>query len=58
MANLNCPGQTVISGELDKVNKAIELARAAGAKRAVMLPVAGAFHSRLMASAQPKVRPC
>jgi [acyl-carrier-protein] S-malonyltransferase len=55
MANLNCPGQIVISGESDKVAKACELARAAGAKRAVMLPVAGAYHSRLMASAQPKV---
>jgi [acyl-carrier-protein] S-malonyltransferase len=55
MANLNCPGQIVISGESDKVAKACELAKAAGAKRAVMLPVAGAYHSRLMASAQPKV---
>jgi [acyl-carrier-protein] S-malonyltransferase len=56
MANLNCPGQIVISGESDKVAKACELAKAAGAKRAVMLPVAGAYHSRLMASAQPKVQ--
>jgi len=55
MANLNCPGQIVISGESEKVAKACELAKAAGAKRAVMLPVAGAYHSRLMASAQPKV---
>jgi [acyl-carrier-protein] S-malonyltransferase len=55
MANLNCPGQIVISGESDKVAKACELAKAAGAKRAVKLPVAGAYHSRLMASAQPKV---
>src|SRR5208282_2482213 len=55
MANLNCPGQIVISGESDKVAQACELAKAAGAKRAVMLPVAGAYHSRLMASAQPKV---
>jgi [acyl-carrier-protein] S-malonyltransferase len=55
MANLNCPGQIVISGEPEKVAKACELAKAAGAKRAVMLPVAGAYHSRLMASAQPKV---
>jgi [acyl-carrier-protein] S-malonyltransferase len=55
IANLNCPGQIVISGESDKVAKACELAKAAGAKRAVMLPVAGAYHSRLMASAQPKV---
>jgi [acyl-carrier-protein] S-malonyltransferase len=55
VANLNCPGQIVISGESEKVAKACELAKAAGAKRAVMLPVAGAYHSRLMASAQPKV---
>ncbi|MGD0813405.1 MAG: ACP S-malonyltransferase [Verrucomicrobiota bacterium] len=55
MANLNCPGQIVISGESEKVAKACELAKAAGAKRAVMLPVAGAYHSRLMASAKPKV---
>jgi len=56
MANLNCPGQIVISGETDKVTAACELAKAKGAKRAVMLPVAGAYHSRLMAGAQPKVR--
>lgn len=56
MANLNCPGQIVISGQTDLVAKACELAKAAGAKRAVMLPVAGAYHSRLMVSAQPKVR--
>jgi [acyl-carrier-protein] S-malonyltransferase len=55
MANLNCPGQIVISGETGKVAAACELAKAAGAKRVVMLPVAGAYHSRLMASAQPKV---
>jgi len=55
IANLNCPGQIVISGESEKVAKACELAKAVGAKRAVMLPVAGAYHSRLMASAQPKV---
>jgi [acyl-carrier-protein] S-malonyltransferase len=56
MANLNCPGQIVISGEVDKINRACELAKAQGAKRAVALPVAGAYHSRLMASAQPKVQ--
>jgi len=56
MANLNCPGQTVISGEAQKISAACELAKAKGAKRAVMLPVAGAYHSRLMAGAQPKVR--
>lgn len=55
LANLNCPGQLVISGELDKISKACELAKARGAKRALPLPVAGAYHSRLMASAQPKL---
>src|SRR6478609_10364810 len=55
LANLNCPGQLVISGEADKINKAIELAKAKGAKRAIPLPVAGAYHSPLMASAQPKL---
>ncbi len=56
MANLNCPGQIVISGETDKIAKACELAKAKGARRAVLLPVAGAYHSRLMAGAQSKVR--
>lgn len=56
LANLNCPGQLVISGEADKITKACELAKARGAKRALPLPVAGAYHSRLMASAQPKLR--
>ncbi len=56
MANLNCPGQIVISGETEKVAAACELAKAKGAKRALLLPVAGAYHSRLMAGAQPKVR--
>jgi [acyl-carrier-protein] S-malonyltransferase len=53
LANLNCPGQLVISGETDKITKAVELAKAKGAKRAIPLPVAGAYHSPLMASAQP-----
>jgi len=56
LANLNCPGQIVISGEIEAVNKACELAKAKGAKRALPLSVAGAYHSRLMASAQPKLR--
>ncbi len=55
IANLNCPGQTVISGAKDKIAKAVELAKARGAKRAIPLPVAGAYHSRLMAGAQQKV---
>jgi len=56
LANLNCPGQLVISGEADKIAKAVELAKAKGAKRAIALPVAGAYHSPLMASAQPKLQ--
>jgi len=56
LANINCPGQIVISGELDKITKAIELAKAKGAKRAIPLPVAGAYHSPLMAGAQPKLQ--
>ena len=55
LANLNCPGQLVISGESEKITKACELAKARGAKRALPLPVAGAYHSPLMASAQPKL---
>jgi [acyl-carrier-protein] S-malonyltransferase len=56
LANLNCPGQLVISGETDKISKACELAKSKGAKRAIPLQVAGAYHSPLMASAQPKLR--
>jgi [acyl-carrier-protein] S-malonyltransferase len=56
LANLNCPGQIVISGASDKLVKACELATARGAKRALLLPVAGAYHSRLMASAQAKLQ--
>ena len=56
LANLNCPGQLVISGEAEKIAKACELAKAKGAKRALPLPVAGAYHSPLMASAQVKLQ--
>ena len=55
LANLNCPGQLVISGAAEKITKACELAKARGAKRALPLPVAGAYHSPLMAGAQPKL---
>lgn len=51
-ANYNCPGQLVISGEIDAVNKACEAMKAAGAKRALLLPVGGAFHSPLMEPAR------
>jgi [acyl-carrier-protein] S-malonyltransferase len=56
LANLNCPGQLVISGEVEKISKAVELAKAKGAKRAIPLPVAGAYHSSLMSSAQAKLQ--
>src|SRR5688572_2333921 len=56
VANLNCPGQIVISGETAAVNKACDLAKAKGAKRALPLTVAGAYHSKLMTSAQGKLR--
>ncbi len=55
LANLNCPGQLVISGEADKIARACELAKSRGARRALPLPVGGAYHSPLMVSAQPKL---
>jgi [acyl-carrier-protein] S-malonyltransferase len=55
LANLNCPGQIVISGASEKMAPACALAKAKGAMRALPLPVAGAYHSPLMASAQPKL---
>src|SRR5581483_259532 len=55
LANLNCPGQLVISGASEKIAQACELAKARGAKRALPLTVAGAYHSALMASAKPKL---
>src|SRR5277367_6600876 len=56
LANLNCPGQLVISGEEEKIVKACELAKAKGARKAIPLPVAGAYHSPLMAGAQVKLK--
>ena len=54
-ANLNSPAQTVISGALAGVEKAVELAKARGARRAVMLPVSAPFHCALMQPAQDEV---
>jgi [acyl-carrier-protein] S-malonyltransferase len=55
-ANFNSPGQIVISGSVDGVRKAMEIAKANGAKRAIELPVSGAFHSPLMQSAKEKLK--
>ncbi len=55
-ANYNCPGQIVISGSLKGVELACERLKAAGAKRALLLPVGGAFHSPLMASAKKELQ--
>jgi [acyl-carrier-protein] S-malonyltransferase len=54
-ANYNCPGQLVISGEVNAVNKACEKLTAAGARRALILPVGGAFHSPLMEPAREEL---
>lgn len=54
-ANYNCPGQLVISGEVDAVNVACEKLKEAGAKRALLLPVGGAFHSPLMEPAREEL---
>jgi [acyl-carrier-protein] S-malonyltransferase len=56
LANVNSPGQVVLSGAVDSVRRAIELAKQHGIRRALPLNVAGAFHSRLMMSAETKLR--
>ena len=55
-ANYNCPGQIVISGEMNAINIAIEKLTVAGARRAIKLPVGGAFHSPLMESAKNELK--
>ncbi len=54
-ANYNCPGQLVISGSIEGINEACEKLKAAGAKRALVLQVGGAFHSPLMMPAQKEL---
>ncbi len=55
-ANLNSPDQVVIAGHAGAVNRACELAKAAGAKRAILLPVSAPFHCALMAPAQARLK--
>jgi [acyl-carrier-protein] S-malonyltransferase len=56
IANINSPGQIVLSGEAVNVRKAVDLAKQYGIRRAIPLNVAGAFHSRLMMSAEKRLR--
>jgi [acyl-carrier-protein] S-malonyltransferase len=56
LANFNCPGQLVVSGPVEAIEQACDLAKQAGARRALPLPVGGAYHSPLMVSAQTKLK--
>jgi [acyl-carrier-protein] S-malonyltransferase len=56
-AGLNSPDQTVIAGHTSAVNRAIELAKAAGARRAILLPVSAPFHCALLKPAQDRMKP-
>ncbi len=55
IANLNCPGQTVISGPEETIERAVSLAEKRGAKKSIILNVSGAFHSSLMKEVSPKL---
>ena len=55
VANLNAPGQIVLSGSVEGIEAAAAKSKEHGIKRAIVLPVAGAYHSRLMATAQAKL---
>src|SRR5262249_42022176 len=55
-ANLNSPDQVVIAGHTGAVKRAVELAKAAGAKRGILLPVSAPFHCALMVPAQQRLR--
>ncbi|MBI3008819.1 MAG: ACP S-malonyltransferase, partial [Candidatus Omnitrophica bacterium] len=55
LANLNCPGQIVVSGRIESINKSIEMARIRGAKRAILLDVSGPFHTSFMKGAGVKL---
>ncbi len=56
VANLNCPGQIVISGHASRIELAADLAKGQGARRVIMLKVSGAFHSELMIGAKEKLK--
>ena len=56
IANLNCPGQVVITGKAEAVNQAMELSNQAGAKRVIPLEVSGGFHSSLMFEASVELK--
>lgn len=57
VANLNCPGQIVLSGEKERIPAAVAAGQALGLRKVIPLNVAGAYHSRLMAPAEARLRP-
>ncbi len=57
VANLNCPGQVVIAGSLEEIERSLEELKNIGAKRVMKIPVSGAFHSPLMQQAEDRLRP-